>query len=317
MTNHWVDWKNSDVFLVIGANPAENHPCGWKWAHVARDTRGAKIIHVDPRYTRTSAVADIWAPIRAGTDTAFFGGLINYVLENNLYHEEYVKLHTNAPFILSKDFEFVDGIFSGYDEEARTYDTTSWAYDTEAAARPETDASGLAQASQPTTEESTIARQDPTLQDPQTVFQYLRRHYARYTPEVVSQVTGIPEEKFLEIAEIIGSTGTPDRVGNVVYAVGLTQHTMGGQMIRGIAVLQLLLGNVGRPGGGVNAERGHANIQGNTDHAQSWEILPGYLRVPQLGQETIDQYVEENAPKPSADNSLNFFGSMYKPFQVS
>ena len=317
MTNHWVDWKNSDVFLVIGANPAENHPCGWKWAHVARDTRGAKIIHVDPRYTRTSAVADIWAPIRAGTDTAFFGGLINYVLENNLYHEDYVKLHTNAPFILSKDFEFDEGLFSGYDEATRTYDTTSWSYEVEAAAKPETDASGLAQASQPTSEESTIARQDPKLQDPRTVFQFLKRHYARYTPKVVSQVTGIPEEKFLEIAELIGSTGTPDRVGNIVYAVGLTQHTMGAQMIRGIAVLQLLLGNVGMPGGGVNAERGHANIQGNTDNAQSWEILPGYLRVPQVGQETIAQYVEENASKKSAENSLNFFGSMYKHFLVS
>jgi formate dehydrogenase major subunit len=317
MTNHWVDWKNSDVFLVIGANPAENHPCGWKWAHVARDTRGAKIIHVDPRYTRTSAVADMWVPIRAGTDTAFFGGLINYVLENDLYHEEYVKLHTNARFLLSKDFEFVDGLFSGYDEETRTYDTASWAYETESPAKPKTESPGLAQTAQVTAEESTIAKQDPTLQDPRTVFQYLKRHYARYSPEVVSQVTGIPEDKFIEIAEIIGSTGTPDRVGNIVYAVGLTHHTMGAQMIRGIAVLQLLLGNVGMPGGGVNAERGHANIQGNTDNAQSWEILPGYLRVPQPGQETIAQYVEENASKQSAETSLNFFGSMYKNFLVS
>jgi formate dehydrogenase major subunit len=314
MTNHWVDWKNSDVILVIGANPAENHPCGWKWAHVARDTRGAKIIHVDPRFTRTSAVADIWAPIRAGTDTAFFGGLINYVLTNKLYHEEYVKLHTNAPFILSKDFEFDEGLFSGYDAETRTYDTTSWAYETQS---PETSSAGLAQAAQPITEESTIARQDPTLRDPRTVFQFLKRHYARYTPDVVSRVTGIPEAKFLEIAKLIGSTGSRDRVGNIVYAVGLTHHTMGAQMIRGIAVLQLLLGNVGMPGGGVNAERGHANIQGNTDNAQSWEILPGYLRVPTPGLEKIDQYVEENASKQAAENSLNFFGSMYKHFLVS
>lgn len=296
MTNHWVDWKNSDVFLVIGANPAENHPCGWKWAHVARDTRGAKIIHIDPRYTRTSAVADLWAPIRAGTDAAFFGGLINYVLENDLYQEDYVKLHTNASFILSEDFEFNDGLFSGYDPETRSYDTTSWSYDLE---------------------ESALARQDPTLKDRRTVFQYLKRHYARYTPELVSKVTGIPEEKFVEIAGIFAATGAKDKAGNVVYAVGLTHHTTGGQMIRAIAVLQLLLGNVGLPGGGVNAERGHANIQGNTDNAQSWEILPGYLRIPQLGQETIDQYVEGNASKKSADNALNFFGSMYKPFLVS
>jgi formate dehydrogenase major subunit len=318
MTNHWVDWKNSDAFIVIGANPAENHPCGWKWAHVARDTRGAKIIHVDPRFTRTSAVADIWAPIRAGTDTAFFGGLINYVLENKLYHEDYVKLHTNAPFIISKDFEFNDGLFSGYDEETRTYDTTTWIYEVEGSgAKPETGGAGLAQASQPTSEESTIAKQDPTLQHPRSVFQFLKKHYARYTPEVVSQVTGIPEEKFLEIAEIFGATGTADKAGNVVYAVGLTHHSMGGQMIRAIAVLQLLLGNVGKPGGGVNAERGHANIQGNTDNAQSWEILPGYMRIPEPGLETLAQYLEQNAAKPAADNSLNFFGSMYKSFTVS
>jgi formate dehydrogenase major subunit len=318
MTNHWVDWKNSDVILVIGANPAENHPCGWKWAHVARDTRGAKIIHVDPRFTRTSAVADIWAPIRAGTDAAFFGGLINYVLQNNLYHEDYVKLHTNAPFILSKDFKFEEGLFSGYDPESRTYDTTSWTYEVEQPrVKPETSGSGLAQAAQPTTEESTIAKQDPTLQHPRTVFQFLKRHYARYTPEVVSKVTGVPKDKFLEIAEIVGSTGTADKAGNIVYAVGLTHHTMGGQMIRGIAVLQLLLGNVGRPGGGVNAERGHANIQGNTDNAQSWEILPGYLKIPVPGLETVADYIAENAAKPSAENSLNFFGSMYQHFLTS
>src|ERR671915_253325 len=288
MTNHWVDFKNSDAFLVIGANPAENHPCGWKWAHVARDTRGAKIIHVDPRFTRTSAVADIWAPIRTGTDTAFFGGLINYVLENKLYHEA-----------------------------AREYDTTTWIYEVESEAKPETGGSGLAQASQPTSEESTIAKQDPTLQHPRSVFQFLKRHYARYTPETVSKVTGIPVEKFLEIAKIFGATGTPDKAGNVVYAVGLTQHTMGGQMIRAIAVLQLLLGNVGRPGGGVNAERGHANIQGNTDNAQSWEILPGYMRAPIPGLEKLDDYVEENASKQASKDSLNFFGSMYKSFTVS
>ncbi|MGH2820191.1 MAG: molybdopterin-dependent oxidoreductase, partial [Actinomycetota bacterium] len=318
MTNHWVDWKNSDVFLVIGANPAENHPCGWKWAHVARDERNAKIIHVDPRFTRTSAVADTWVPIRAGTDTAFFAGLINYVLENELYHEDYVKLHTNAPFIVSKDFEFNDGIFSGYDAETRTYDTTSWAYETVGGGgKPETSASGLAQAAQATTEESTIAKQDESLQHPRSVFQLLKKHYARYTPETVSQITGIPEEKFVEIAETFGATGAPDKSGNVVYAVGLTHHTMGSQMIRGIAVLQLLLGNVGKPGGGVNAERGHANIQGNTDNAQSWEILPGYMRQPTPGLETLDDYISENASKKSADDSLNFFGSMYKAFTVS
>ena len=319
MTNHWVDWKNSDAFIVIGANPAENHPCGWKWAHVARDTRGAKIIHVDPRFTRTSAVADIWAPIRAGTDVAFFGGLINYVLENNLYHEDYVKLHTNASFLLSPDFEFNDGLFSGYDEKTRVYDSTSWAYQTTEPDKSQTSGTsgGAGQGAQVTTEESTTAKRDLSLQHPRSVFQYLKKHYARYTPKVVSQVTGIPEEKFLEIAKIFGATGVPDKVGNVVYAVGLTHHTTGGQMIRGIAILQLLLGNVGMPGGGVNAERGHANIQGNTDNAQSWEILPGYMRAPTPGLEKLDDYVEENASKPASPDSLNFFGSMYKQFTVS
>ena len=319
MTNHWVDWKNSDAFIVIGANPAENHPCGWKWAHVARDTRGAKIIHVDPRFTRTSAVADIWAPIRAGTDVAFFGGLINYVLENKLYHEDYVKLHTNASFLLSPDFEFNDGLFSGYDEKTRVYDSTSWAYETTDPAKisQSSGPSGTTEGAQATTEESTIAKRDLSLQHPRSVFQYLKKHYARYTPEVVSKVTGIPEEKFLEIVEIFGATGAPDKVGNVVYAVGLTHHTQGGQMIRGIAVLQLLLGNVGMPGGGVNAERGHANIQGNTDNAQSWEILPGYMRAPTPGLEKLADYVEENAAKKASEDSLNFFGSMYKQFTVS
>src|SRR5919106_2132455 len=316
MTNHWVDWKNSDVFLVIGANPAENHPCGWKWAHVARDLRGAKIIHVDPRFTRTSAVADIWAPIRAGTDTAFFGGLINYVLTNELYHEDYVRLHTNASFILADDYAFDDGLFSGYDPETRLYDPASWNYAREAGAAP---AEPVQVAGKPVgpLRQPGFAQRDVTLQDPRCVFQMMKEHYARYTPEVVSQITGIPQEKFVEIAELIGSTGTAERVGNVVYAVGLTHHTMGAQMIRGAAVLQLLLGNVGRPGGGVNAERGHANIQGNTDNAQSWELLPGYLAIPRPGQETLDDYIAATALQQVDPNAVNYFGANYRKFMVS
>jgi formate dehydrogenase major subunit len=331
MTNHWVDWKNSDVFLVIGANPAENHPCGWKWAHVARDTRGAKIIHVDPRFTRTSAVADIWAPIRAGTDTAFFGGLINYVLTNELYHADYVRDYTNASFILSDEYAFDDGLFSGYDPEARLYDVASWDYAREGRDAPANDAGGReaqtgAQGWTPVQvagqnvgplRQPGFARRDLTLQDPRSVFQMMRQHYARYTPEIVSQITGIPEDKFLEIAELIGSTGTAERVGNVVYAVGLTHHTMGAQMIRAAAVLQLLLGNVGRPGGGVNAERGHANIQGNTDNAQSWELLPGYLGVTRPGQETLDDYIAASALQQVDPNAVNYFGANYRKFMVS
>lgn len=316
MTNHWVDWKNSDVFLVVGANPAENHPCGWKWAHVARDTRNAKIIHVDPRFTRTSAVADVWAPIRAGTDTAFFAGLINHVLTNDLYHEDYVKLHTNASFIVSDDYEFTDGLFSGYDDETRTYDPASWDYAREQGG----DGSDPTQVGgEPVTplKVAGFARRDETLQDPRCVLSLMREHYARYTPEVVSQITGIPEDKFLEIADLIGSTGTADRVGNVVYAVGITHHTMGTQMIRGAAVLQLLLGNAGRPGGGVNAERGHANIQGNTDNAQAWANLPGYLAIPPIGAETLDDYIDAVALEALDPKAVNYFGANYRKFTVS
>jgi formate dehydrogenase major subunit len=299
MTNHWRDFKNSDIFLVIGANPAENHPCGWKWAFVARDERGAKIIHVDPRFTRTSATADTYVPIRAGTDTAFFGGLINYILENRLYHEDYVRLHTNASFLVGEDFEFTDGLFSGYDEAKRTYDTSTWVY------------------SQDTTTEPASAQVDSTLQDPRCVFQLLKQQYARYTPEMVERVCGIPQDKFREVAQTFGETGTADRVGSIVYAVGLTHHTGGVQIIRGAGIVQMLLGNVGRPGGGVNAERGHANIQGNTDNAISWEILPGYLAIPRPGMETRADYLDKVPAKQLRPTSINYFGTNYGKFLVS
>src|SRR5918994_1716445 len=317
MTNHWRDFKNSDVILVIGANPAENHPCGWKWAHVGRDERGTRIIHVDPRFTRTSAIADVFVPIRAGTDTAFFGGLINYVLENELYQQDYVRLHTNASFIVAKDFSFEDGLFSGYDEAERTYDTTTWDYERETgSAEGASPQPGLGQGVGPTAKPS-FARVDPTLQDPRCVFQLMREHYSRYTPEVVSQITGIPEDKFVAVAEEFGATGTADKAGSVVYAVGLTHHTSGVQIIRGIGLLQMLLGNVGIPGGGVNAERGHANIQGNTDNAISWEILPGYLGIPRPGMETMADSLDEAPAKQLRPNSINFFGTNYGKFLVS
>ena len=317
MTNHWRDFKNSDVILVIGANPAENHPCGWKWAHVGRDERGTRIIHVDPRFTRTSAIADVFVPIRAGTDTAFFGGLINYVLENELYQEDYVKLHTNASFIVGEGYGFEDGLFTGYDEAKRTYDTATWDYEREGSSPDDaTPPPGLSQGTGPVTEPAFV-RIDPTLQDPRSVFQLMREHYSRYTPEVVSQITGIPEDKFIAVAEEFGATGTPDKAGSVVYAVGLTHHTSGVQIIRGIGLLQMLLGNVGIPGGGVNAERGHANIQGNTDNAISWEILPGYLGIPRPGMETMADYLDQIPAKPLRPNSINFFGSNYGKFLVS
>jgi formate dehydrogenase major subunit len=318
MTNHWRDFKNSDVILVIGANPAENHPCGWKWAMVGRDERGTKIMHVDPRYTRTSAISDLYAPIRAGTDVAFFGGMINYILENELYHEDYVKLHTNASFIVTPDYTFDEGLFSGYDEAARTYDPTKWDYERETGPAPAGTGArpGLAQGTAGKTSPS-FAKVDPTLQDPRSVFQLLKEHYSRYTPDLVSAITGMPKDKFIEIAEAMGSTATPDKVGSIVYAVGLTHHTSGVQIIRALGMVQMLLGNVGRPGGGVNAERGHANIQGNTDNAISWEILPGYLAIPKPGMETIDDYMEKVPAKQLRSNSINYFGNNYKKFLVS
>src|SRR5437773_631036 len=198
MTNHWRDFKNSDVILVIGANPAENHPCGWKWAHVGRDERGTKIIHVDPRFTRTSAIADLYAPIRAGTDVAFFGGLINYILEKKLYHEDYVKLHTNASFLVTEGFQFNEGLFSGYDETKRAYDPPTWDYDrlppvvptVAPAAQPSSGgapamggATGGAAPAAPAPPPAPVAyaKTDPTLQNPRCVFQLMKQHYSRYT----------------------------------------------------------------------------------------------------------------------------------------
>jgi formate dehydrogenase major subunit len=329
MTNHWRDIKHADVILINGANPAEAHPVGFQWFVKAKldptkgpgQGGGAKIIHADPRYTRTSALADMFLRMRVGTDVAYFGGLINYVLENKLYHEEYVKNYTNASFVVKGGFDFKDGLFSGYNAQSRSYDISTWAYEqtTPPAAAPGGAATqpGAGAVDGPPTTSSGFARRDMTLAHPRSVFQLIKKHYSRYTPEMVASITGIPKEQFLEVAKIVGEMGRPDKVMTIVYAVGLTHHTTGGQLIRSGAVLQLLLGNMGRPGGGMNAERGHANIQGNTDHAISWEILPGYLRIPAPGQKTLDQYVDASAPKKSDPNSWNFFGINYRNFMVS
>jgi len=297
MTNHWRDIKNSDLILINGANPAEAHPVGFQWFMRAKLDRGAKMIHADPRFTRTSAVADMYLRIRTGSDVAYFGGLINHVLQNNLFHDEYVRNYTNASFIVKDGFAFNDGLFSGYDPAKRSYNISTWSYETDARVG--------------------FARRDMTLQDPRSVFQLMKAHYSRYTPEMVSSITGIPVADFNKVADLVGQMGKPDKVMTIVYAVGLTHHTTGGQLIRSGALLQLLLGNMGRPGGGMNAERGHANIQGNTDHAISWEILPGYLRIPAPGQKTIADYVAQSAPKKSDPHSWNFFGINYSKFLVS
>jgi len=327
MTNHWRDIKNADLILINGANPAEAHPVGFQWFVRAKlDPKrgpgaggGAKLVHADPRFTRTSALADIYARIRVGTDVAYFGALINYVLQHNLIHREYVQHYTNASFIVKEGYAFHDGLFNSYDASKRAYDPTTWAYETDEAAtaaakQVEAQAVAAGQAPGP---RINIARRDMALQHPRCVYQLLKQHYARYTPDMQATITGIPTAQFLEIAKLVGEMGRPDKVMTIVYAVGLTHHTTGSQLIRSGALLQLLLGNIGRPGGGMNAERGHANIQGNTDHAISWDILPGYLRIPAPGQKNLTDYVTQSAPAKTDANAWNYFGTNYRKFMVS
>jgi formate dehydrogenase major subunit len=299
MTNGWVDIKNTDVILAMGGNPAENHPCGFKWFIEAKKTRGAKLVAVDPRFTRTAAVADLYAPVRAGSDIAFLLGIIRYAIETKRFHEDYVRIHTNAPYIINEKFGFDDGIFTGFDQATGAYDKTTWAYE----ADPKTKAYAV----------------DPTLQNPRCVFQLLKEHVDRYTPEMVERICGTPKDLYLKVCEIVTSTGNAQKAGTITYALGWTQHSIGVQIIRAAAMLQLILGNVGRPGGGVNAFRGHSNIQGATDIAGNTEILPGYLKTPVGSQTTLKEYIETNTPttlNKQAWASMNFWQN-YDKFMVS
>lgn len=259
MTNHMVDLKNTDCALVMGSNVAENHPVGMRWINVAREKRGAKMIHVDPRFTRTSQVSDIWAPLRSGTDIAFMGGLIKYILDNELYHKTYVQFYTNATLLISEDYDFNDGLFSGFDPETGQYDVTSWSYQTGP------DGAYL---------------KDVTMTDPRCVLQLLKKHYDRYDIDTVCSVTGTPKDKYMEVIKTFAATGAPDKTGTILYAMGTTQHTVGSQNVRAFGVAQLLLGNMGRPGGGINALRGENNVQGATDMALLYHTLPGYIGSP-------------------------------------
>ena len=261
----------------MGGNPAENHPVGFKWFIEAKKSRNAKLVVVDPRFTRTAAVADLYSPIRVGTDIAYLFGMVRYALETGRFHEEYVRApHERAPHRRARSSASTDGLFSGFDAEKGEYAKDTWAY--------ELDAKGF-------------ARTDPTLQHPRCVFQLLKKHVGRYTPEMVERICGVPKETFLKVAEVVTSTGNAERVGTVTYALGWTQHSTGVQMIRAAAILQLLLGNVGRPGGGVNAFRGHSNIQGATDTAGTFETLPGYLRTPRGEWATLEDYLERARPQ--------------------
>jgi formate dehydrogenase-N alpha subunit len=299
MTNGWVDIKNADVILCMGGNPAENHPCGFKWAIEAKKTRNAKIVSVDPRFTRTSAVADLYSPIRTGTDIAYLLGIVRYAIDTKRFHEDYVKLFTNAPYLISEKYTFDEGIFSGFDAGKGEYDKAAWAYE----ADPKTKAYAV----------------DETMQNPRCVFQLLKKHVDRYTPETIEKICGTPKETFVKVAEMVTSTGNAQRVGTIMYALGWTQHSIGVQIIRAAAMLQLLLGNVGRPGGGVNALRGHSNIQGATDMAGTFEILPGYLKTPAAPQATLKDYLEANTPttlNKVAWPSMNYWQN-YPKFMVS
>ncbi len=285
MTNSWVDIKNADVVFVMGGNPAEAHPCGFKWVIEAKIKNKAKLIVVDPRFTRTAAVADIFAQIRPGADIAFLGGIISFLLANDKIQHEYVRNYTNAPFLLNPDYKFEEGLFSGYNQEKRNYDKSTWGY--------QLDKDGF-------------AKVDMTMQDPQCVLQQLKKHYARYTPEMVESVTGVKRAQFLKICETVASTAAPNRVMTNLYALGWTQHTTGSQMIRTMALIQLLLGNMGMPGGGMNALRGHSNIQGLTDLGVMSHLLPGYLGLPTEGEPDLKTFLEKRTPKPLRPGQMNF-----------
>jgi formate dehydrogenase major subunit len=303
-TNFQEDFQNSDCVWIQGSSMAEAHPVGFRWVMKARE-RGATIIDVDPHFARTAAVSDIHVPIRAGTDIAFLGGLIRHIIETESYFKEYVVAYTNAATIVNenyRDTEDLDGYFSGFDPETGTYDLSSWMYEGGEVAA----AAGAREHSTQAFSDRTGAgmmtgnvRSDPTLQHPRCVFQILKRHYARYTPEMVERICGIPPDQFLKVAETLIANSGRERTTMLTYAVGWTQHSTGVQMIRAGAIVQLLLGNIGRPGGGIMAMRGHASIQGSSDIPTLYEILPGYLPMPRAGEGhvTLEDYIEGGGSK--------------------
>jgi formate dehydrogenase major subunit len=290
-----MDIKNSDVILIMGGNAAEAHPCGFKWVTEAKAHNKAKLVVVDPRFTRSASVADYYCPIRPGTDIAFLGGVMNYLLSNDKIQKEYVENYTNASFIVKEGYGFQDGLFSGYNEEKHDYDKASWEYEFG---------------------EDGFAKTDPTLQDPRCVYQLLKNHYSRYTPEMVERICGSPKDKFLKVAEYMASTASPDRVMTSMYALGWTQHSKGSQNIRCMAMIQLLLGNIGMRGGGMNALRGHSNIQGLTDIGLMSNLIPGYLTLPSEKNEDLEAYMKTKNFKPLRPGQMSYWQN-YKKFFVS
>ena len=318
MTNGWIDIKNTDLMLIMGGNPAENHPCGFKWPIEAKLHRNAKIIVVDPRFTRTAASADLFLQIRAGADIAFLGGLINYAIQNNRIAHDYLVNYTNAAFIVEEGFKLPeDGLYSGFDPSKHEYDKSTWNYEAEGSSRGATGTGRSAPAALPPN-----VAYDVTLGHSRSVFQLLKQQYSRYTPEMVERITGIARDQFLKAADLFTSVrkdGDMKKVATIIYAVGWTQHSFGTQIIRTAAMLQLLLGNVGRAGGGVNALRGHSNIQGATDMAGVFDILPGYLKMPAPDDVDFATYLKRTTPtasKPAEWDSYNYWSNTPK-FAVS
>src|SRR5713226_3783747 len=358
MTNGWIDIKNTDMMLIMGGNPAENHPCGFKWAVEAKVHRNAKTIVVDPRLTRTAANADMYVQIRAGADIAFLGGVIRYAIENNRIAKDYLVNYTNAAFIIKEGFKLPDdGLYSGFDPEKKVYDKSTWNYEeggnlegkatavasasghghaggqADEAHAQKVDAAGAAgyQGAGPAGAKGGVApvpllppktAYDLSLQHPRCVYQLLKKQYERYTPEMVERITGIPRDQFLKAADLFTSIrkdGDMKKVATIIYAVGWTQHSFGTQIIRTAAMLQLLMGNIGRARGGVNALRGHSNIQGATDMAGIFDNLPGYLKVPNPADTDLATYLKRITPtvaKPDPWDSFNYWSNTPK-FVVS
>ena len=346
MTNGWIDIRNTDMMLIMGGNPAENHPCGFKWVVEAKRNRNAKVIVVDPRFTRTATQADLFLQIRAGSDIAFLGGVINYVLQHDRVAKEYLVNYTNAALIIKEGFKLPeDGLFSGWDAETSTYDKATWNYEAggnltgksaAAAAAGQAHLVRAAAHDQPGSHGTGAGGATPAapslppnvafdldLQHPRCVYQLLKQQYSRYTPEIVERITGIPQADFLKAADMytsIRKDGGLKKVGTIIYAVGWTQHSFGTQIIRTAAMLQLLMGNIGRAGGGVNALRGHSNIQGATDIGGVFDSLPGYLKIPNAATDTdLKTYltrVTPTASKPGEWESYNYYSNTPK-FMVS
>ena len=294
MTNHWIDIGNSDCILVMGSNAAENHPISMKWVGKAMEN-GATLLSVDPRFTRTSAKADFYTALRSGTDIAFLGGMINYIISNKLYDKEYVAYYTNASFILGKKFGFKDGLFSGYNKKTKSYDKSKWAFDKDKKGIPE---------------------RDHSLKNSRCVFQQLKKHFSRYNLKKVSAITGTPRADLEKVYKTYAASGKKGKAATIMYAMGWTQHTVGVQNIRTMAMIQLLLGNMGVAGGGVNALRGESNVQGSTDHCLLWHIWPGYLKTPRASNTSLAAYNKKWTPKTNDPLSANWWGN-YPKYSVS